>query len=136
MLLPHRLRVTLLLTYVDPARADDAEAAVRKILGRRGPTWSLDLVSDRPPMIKRPSSRSLAKRLVDAARTWDIPLALEESVWPSVAGLAPESVGVVCGVGPVARELYTPNEAVQRISVIQRTLLLAQFLLRSNAEKE
>jgi hypothetical protein len=34
----------------------------------------------------------------------------------------------VCGVGPVARALYTPDESVDRISLMQRTLLLAEFL--------
>ena len=32
--------------------------------------------------------------------------------------------------GPVARDLGTPNESVQRIGLIQRTLLLAEFLAR------
>jgi len=31
----------------------------------------------------------------------------------------------------VARDLYTPQESVQRISLIQRTLLLAQFLAQN-----
>jgi hypothetical protein len=34
----------------------------------------------------------------------------------------------VCGLGPVARDLGTPQEAVQRISLVQRTLLLADYL--------
>lgn len=33
--------------------------------------------------------------------------------------------------GPVGRDLSTPNDAVQRLSLIQRTLLLAQFLKQS-----
>jgi hypothetical protein len=34
----------------------------------------------------------------------------------------------VCGVGPVARDLYTPHEAVNRISLMQRTLLMVELL--------
>jgi hypothetical protein len=70
----------------------------------------------------------LAKSLADVAGQWDIPLKRESSVWPSVAGLVPAAKGVVCGVGPVARDLYTPAESVDRISLVQRTLLLAEFL--------
>jgi hypothetical protein len=32
-------------------------------------------------------------------------------------------------MGPVATNLYTPREAIRRISLVRRTLLLAQFLL-------
>ena len=76
---------------------------------------------------RRPSGR-LARSLAKVAEKWEIPLERESSVWPSVAGLVPASAGAVCGVGPVARDLYTPHEAVDRISLMQRTLLLAQFL--------
>jgi hypothetical protein len=60
---------------------------------------------------------------------WEIPLNKETSLWPSVAGLVPPQVPVVCGLGPVARGLYTGQEAVSRISLVQRTLLLAAYLL-------
>ena len=63
------------------------------------------------------------------AADWEIPLKRESSVWPSVAGLVPPKTPVIYGIGPVARDLGTPQEAVQRISLIQRTLLLAEFLL-------
>jgi len=39
---------------------------------------------------------------------------------------------VLCGLGPVARDTYTPDESVDRISLMQRTLLLAEFLARQN----
>jgi D-alanine-D-alanine ligase len=42
----------------------------------------------------------------------------------------------LCGMGPVARDLGTPNEAVQRISLVQRTLLLAEFLANQLEEKQ
>jgi D-alanine-D-alanine ligase len=84
-------------------------------------------------MKERRANIRLADALTAVAAEWDIPLKRESSVWPSVAGLVPTSTGVVCGVGPVARNIYTPDEAVDRISLLQRTLLLAEFL-RSNAE--
>ncbi len=41
----------------------------------------------------------------------------------------PEDQPVLCGLGPVARDLRTPQESLLRISLVQRTLLLTQFLV-------
>jgi len=130
MLLPHVATVTLLVSYGDEQLADTTESRMRKILGKEVFNWELEMVSDRPPMKSRRENRRLAKELAQVAAEWEIPFDRDSSHWPSVAGLVPASVGVVCGVGPVARSLYTPQEAVQRISVLQRALLLAEFLVR------
>ena len=79
-------------------------------------------------MRERNINLKLLKSLSDVARQWDIPLKQESSLLPSVAGLVPGKVPVVCGIGPVAKNLYTPQEAVKRISLMQRTLLIAEFL--------
>jgi D-alanine-D-alanine ligase len=134
MLLPHRVEASLLVTYTDPEAAQRLETRIRDILGRGGPRWDLKQVSDRPPQEDRSANRRVADELEAIARRWEIPLEEDSSVWPSVAGLVPDPVGVVCGLGPVARDLGTPQEAVQRISLIQRTLLLAQFLLVADDE--
>ena len=68
------------------------------------------------------------RRLESLASDWEIPLKRETSLWPSAAGLAPASTGTVCGVAPIARNVYLPDESVDRISLMQRTLLLAEFL--------
>ena len=130
MYVPHQLSVELLVSYLDAAKADEVEQKVREILGRDGFRWELSQVADRPPMKERRGNMRLAKALASVAAKWEIPFGQESSVWPSVAGLVPAKTAVVCGVGPVAANLYTPQEAVQRISLIQRTLLLAQFLLQ------
>jgi D-alanine-D-alanine ligase len=131
MLLPHRLSVDLLLTYLDAKRADSVAEKVRAILGKNTLKWNLELVSDRPAMKDRVANQRLAKAILGAAENWGIELRSDSSVWPSVGGLVTGQTGVVCGMGPVARDLYTPQEAVQRMSLIQRTLLLAEFLLRT-----
>jgi D-alanine-D-alanine ligase len=104
MLAPHRLEASVLLSYADSNKANQTEEAIRLLLGRGGPRWEFEIISDRPPLQDR-------------------------TVWPSVAGLAPPSAGVLCGLGPVARDLQTPTEAIQRLSLVQRTLLLGEFLL-------
>jgi hypothetical protein len=81
-------------------------------------------------MKERRSTLQLAKQLSRVAEEWEIPFKRESSVWPSVAGLVPAKTACLCGVGPVARDVGTPQEAVQRISLVQRTLLLAEFLTK------
>ncbi len=130
MRLPHRVITTLLLTYPDAAAADELEEKMRSLIGKGGPKWELRLVADRPPMKEQAAHIKLAKALGRVAKQWDIPMKRESSTFPSVAGLIPPDVACVCGVGPVARDLATPHESVQRISLIQRTLLLAEFLAK------
>jgi D-alanine-D-alanine ligase len=131
MLLPHRAIVTLLLSYLDNKVADRVEMEMRNILRDKSFSTVLALISDRPPMKERRINAMLADKLRKVAEEWDIPLDTESSIWPSVAGLVPPKKPVVCGVGPVAKDIYTSKEAVQRISLVQRTLLLAEFLLKT-----
>ena len=132
MLLPHRVNATILLTYPDATVADELDRKMRETLPRNGPRWELEEISDRPSMKERRSTLELVRSLDEVARQWEIPLKRESSVWPSVAGLVPPKIPCLCGVGPVAQDLGTPQESVQRISLIQRTLLLAQFLLKES----
>ncbi|UCF79154.1 MAG: ATP-grasp domain-containing protein [Candidatus Eiseniibacteriota bacterium] len=129
LLLPHEVTVMLLVSYPDEKAADSVEAEIREILTDKRVRWKLEMISSRPPMRERRATLRLAKALEEVATEWEIPLRRESSLWPSVAGLVAPPTGVVCGMGPVAKELYTPDEAVQRISVLQRTLLLAEFIM-------
>jgi D-alanine-D-alanine ligase len=126
--LPHRMVVTLVLSYLDPKLADATEENIHTILGKKVVRWSLEKISERPPMRQRRGNVRLAKELEEIAGKWEIPLGVESSVVPSVAGLIPAKVPVVCGLGPVAKDRYTSQEAVSRIGLIQRTLLLSEFL--------
>jgi D-alanine-D-alanine ligase len=127
MLLPHEVRADLIVSYLDGSVADRTDQSLREILGRGGPRWSLETISDRPPLRDR-SDSPLVATLREIASRWEIPLEPQSSLWPSAAGLVPPEVEAVCGLGPEGRELYTPQEAVSRISLMQRTLLLALFL--------
>lgn len=127
-LLPHKVISTVLISYPDKKAADAVEKEIKDSLGKDSLRWSFDLVSDRPPMKRKKASARLVKQMKEIAERWDIPFDHESSTLPSVAGLAPAGVPVLCGVGPVARDVYMGQEAAQRISLIQRTLLLAEFL--------
>lgn len=128
MHVPHRVTATVVVSYPTVAAADALAQQTRDLLGRGGPRWELVTQTDRPPFEKRTPS-SLYDELAMVAARWDVPLQGETSAWPSVAGYVPEDRSCICGVGPVAHNLRTPQEAVQRISLIQRTLLLGEFLV-------
>ena len=128
MLLPHQVTATLVLSYNDATLADGIEEQIKKLFKQPTFKWDLKTISDRPPMKERRNSLQLSKPLASVAQKWEIGLSEESSVVPSVAGLVPDNIPVICGIGPVARDLYTPQEAVNRISLIQRTLLTAEFL--------
>jgi D-alanine-D-alanine ligase len=85
-------------------------------------------------MREREVNLQLINTIQDIAEQWGIPLNTESSLWPSPAGMVPDPVPVVCGLGPVAKDLYTSREAVSRISIVQRTLMMAQFLLNTAEE--
>jgi D-alanine-D-alanine ligase len=127
-LLPHQVTATLALSYQDSRFADAIEERMMEICGTQNLKWSLKKVSDRPAMNSGRASTKLFKSLSEVAQRWDIPLEQESSVLPSAAGLVPPEVPVICGIGPVARNLFTTQEAVNRISLVQRTLLIADFL--------
>lgn len=130
MRLPHRVDATVVVTFPDDRAANDVEEKIRGLLGKRGLRWELQLAAHRPAMPERRSGLRLARSFESIAATWDVPLKHTSSAWPSVAGLVPARVACLCGLGPVARDLRTPNEAVQRIGLVQRTLLLSDFLMR------
>ena len=129
MMVPHRVTATILVTYFSEDDAEKTEKRMREILGKKAPKWQLTLVSDRPPMKERAASLRLAKSIEDIAKEFSLPIARESSTWSSVAGLVPQKTACVCGAGPLCRDRGTPSEAVQRVSLIQRTILMAEYLL-------
>jgi D-alanine-D-alanine ligase len=135
MLLPHRVMTTLLMSFLDPKLADKTENQIREWLKGAGFKTRLERIADRPPMKDRQINNRLGKALSSVAEEWDIPFSTESSLWPSVGGLVPAKTPVICGVGPAARDLYTPQECVNRISLVQRTILLAELLAKDKGGK-
>lgn len=128
MRLPHRVVATIVVNYPTTGGIETVVEQMRGILGKGGPRWKLVTQTDRPPFAERPQNRQLADELAAVGARWEMPLERDSSAWSSVAGLVPADTGCVCSVGPVAENLRTPQEAVRRISLVQRTLLLAEFL--------
>jgi D-alanine-D-alanine ligase len=130
MLTPHRVTSTLYLTYLDPKLADKTEKEIKNLIKGSKFKISLETISDRTPMRDRKINLRLSRAISEVANEWDIPLPHESSLWPSVGGLVSSKKPVICGMGPATKDLYTPQEAVNRTSLIQRTILMAQFLLK------
>jgi len=131
LMVPHRAAVTLSLTYPTVVAAKATENAMHEVLNSgsaKGLKWELAVVVDRPPMLQRLANKRLAAQLREVAGQWEIDVGIETSGWPSAAGLVPKGIPVVCGVGPVAASLNTPQERVSRLSLLQRTLILTRFL--------
>jgi D-alanine-D-alanine ligase len=129
---PHAASATIRVSYPTTKTAERIDQQMREILAAKRSGWRLNLIADRPPMPERRANIGLANAAARLADRWEIPLTAEKSVLPSVAGFVPANVPVLCGLGPVAEDINTPSERVSRISLVQRTLLLAQLLVEEN----
>ncbi|MBW2506441.1 MAG: hypothetical protein JRD19_05175, partial [Deltaproteobacteria bacterium] len=129
ILLPHRVKVTLYSSFAKIKSGDELETKMEKILGKGSIKWSLNCISNRPPMKVKKTNNLQLDSLKKIAKQWDIPFSIESSLWPSVGGLVKQGTPVICGMGPIAKDLYTSRECIERVSLIQRTLLLSQYLI-------
>ncbi|MCY4638458.1 MAG: ATP-grasp domain-containing protein [Acidobacteria bacterium] len=134
--LPHRVTADIVETFPSTATGDTVARKMRAILGKGGPRYELVTGTTRPPFVERPAGRRLAGELARVASNLDFSLERGSSAGPSVAGLVPADKACVCALGPVARGLRTPQEAVKRITLVQRSLLLAEFLASRLPDKE
>jgi D-alanine-D-alanine ligase len=131
MHIPHWVKTTLLMNYASTTNANKLEKAMFEIAHKKRRNYKLVKYAERPPLPKRSINIKLARDFIETADSKGIPLSCQSSSWPSVAGLIPASTAVVCGLGPYAKDLYTPNEAINRLSLIQRSLILTGFLLKN-----
>jgi D-alanine-D-alanine ligase len=127
-MLPHRVVANILVSYLNLKDADAAEMLMRNTIKTKDFKCVFELVSERPPLKRSKKGDVLYRQLKDVADQWQIMLDREFSLSPSVGGLVPAKIPAICGIGPVARDVATPQEGVLRISLMQRTLLLAQYL--------
>ncbi|WP_420638903.1 ATP-grasp domain-containing protein [Candidatus Poriferisocius sp.] len=126
--LPHQVRAGLLITYQDRERATELEREIRAILGRRGCRWDLTVDWDRPPMPETDQNAALLERWNDVADQHGISFQRTTSSVASLGGLVAATTPSLCGIGPAAHGRSTPDEHIERISLIERTLVLTEFL--------
>ncbi len=134
ILLPHRIRATVYVTFLDPTLADQAEKQIYELFAvglqdQDDPEVFIEKLEERPPLNRLPAAESLIADLKRVSEEWKLPFGVESSLLPSAAGDIPEGIPVVCGFGPASRDMFTPQECVHRGELLQRILLLTQFLL-------
>lgn len=130
-LFPHRVRSIIYTTFLKTGNADKAEEHILKILSPEDDNIRayLEKLEERPPLQYRSYTGPLIQRLNTIAGEWKLPFEVGSSMLPSAAGLIPNGIPVLCGCSPYGRNLYTPYEGVHRGELLQRTLLLALYLL-------
>lgn len=130
LLLPHRLRSTVYITYLKSELADIAENSIRELfVDAKGIRVYIEKLEDRPPLIKSRHTTQSINKLKEISELWKLPFGVEASLLPSAAGVISNSIPVICGFSPASQEMFTPHEAVHRGELLQRTLLLSLFLL-------
>lgn len=129
VLMPHRVVATFSVTYIDPELARDAEIKLREAFNSNGTSIRtyVEEIVDRKPM-SRKKNHPLRDHLHDLSEAWNIPFGTESSLLPSAAGIVPKDIPAICGFAPASKDLFTPNEALHRRELAQRTLLLALHL--------
>ncbi|TCT12874.1 D-alanine-D-alanine ligase [Natranaerovirga pectinivora] len=131
VLLPHRVRASIYVTFLDEKKVKEAEAKIRELFKSttRGIQCYVEKLTERPPF-NRIKNNSLITELSRISEELNIPFGVESSLLPSAAGEIHNKIPIVCGFAPASKGLYTPNEALHRGELIQKTLLLGMYLLR------
>ncbi|QKS70425.1 M20/M25/M40 family metallo-hydrolase [Paenalkalicoccus suaedae] len=129
VLMPHRVTATLSVTYLDETTATEVEQELKKLFSgaKSGMKTYMEQVVDRPPLLRKKLNPIIA-RLKEWTEAKQLPFGIESSLLSTAAGVIPSETPVVCGFSPASRDLYTPNEALHRIELVQRSLLLALYL--------
>ena len=127
--LPHRAVAELLIGFDTMRSAEQIETQLRAALESPRMRWSLDIAGERPPRSESPANEPLTRAVAGVAERWKIPLELGSSAWPGIDGWIPADTSCISGLAPPLRDDGAGVEAVQRLGMVQRTLLLTQLLL-------
>ncbi len=136
LLVPHRVSATVIVTYTDPQKAKDAEKSIHKLFQsrQRGIKTYFEKLEERPPMLKKEGTKELLKKFEAIAEEWKLPFTSESTLLPSAAGMVDDKTPVICGMAPSTKNLYTPTESINRTELVQKTMLLTQYLLAINED--
>ncbi len=140
VLLPHRVRATVFVTFLDADKADEAEMRLRELLTPEEGEFEdtsvyIEKLEERPPLNRSPVAEELIVKLQAISEAWKLPFGVESSLLPSAAGEVPPHIPVICGFGPASHDMFTPHECIHRGEFLQRLLLLTLLLLEEDEEK-
>ena len=128
--LPHRVTLTVQLSYPNNEVAEALTTKLTSILQEKALKSDVDIIASRPALVENRASQAMFRKFQSLGDEWDIPLSQGSSLSPSTAGLVPAHIPVLCGLAPMAENLHTSRESVMRISIVQRILLLTQFMVK------
>lgn len=129
VLMPHRVTATIAITYIDEKTAERAEAQLRTLFkaSKLGMSTYMEQITDRPPLLQK-KEHPLLQSLEKWTKEHQLPFGTETSLLATAAGVIPAYKPVICGFAPASRDLFTPNEAMHRSELVQRSILLALHL--------
>lgn len=128
--LPHRGILNIQMSYPNKKVADELTSRLTAILADKTLKSEFDLLSSRPALVENKATQAMFKAFQALGAEWEIPLTQGSSLSPSTAGLVPAHIPVLCGLAPMAENLHTSRESVLRMSIVQRILLLTQFMVK------
>jgi D-alanine-D-alanine ligase len=132
ILLPHRVRATVYLSFLDKDLAQQAEGALYSMFEHPSEdeiNVYIQKLEERPPLNKSERTSQMTEKLRIISEEWKLPFGTESGLLPTAGGEVPESTDVICGFGPASRDMFTPNECIHRGELLQRALLLTMYLL-------
>ena len=134
VLLPHRIRATVYVTFLDSTMADEAEKELHKAFTlaeeeQEDTAVFIEKLEERPSLNRSAAGEQMIAQLKKISEEWSLPFGVEASLLPSAAGEVPEDIPVICGFSPASRDMFTPHECIHRGELLQRALLLTLYLL-------
>lgn len=131
ILVPHKITLNIIITYINSFEARNVEMELRKIFKSNNKKINtyIEKIEDRAPLNKNKNNNDLANKFIEIAKRSNIELGIESALLPSAAGEIIKSSNVICGLSPGSKSLYTPNESINRRELIEKTLLITEFLM-------
>ncbi len=131
MMRSHRISASIFLTYIDSQVADKIESEIKRIFRSTSKNIKsyISNIEVRPPMIKNNVQNDLIMRLKNISDELELPFGVDSKSIPSAGGDVAQGIPVVCGMSPSGRNLYSVNESINRLELLQKTVLLAEYLL-------
>ncbi len=134
VLLPHRIRAIVYITFLDSERADEAETRLHSLFESQQEEGDetkvyIERLEERPPLNRSTAAEAVIAQLKKISEEWNLPFGVDSSLLPSAAGEVPAGIPVICGFAPASRDMFTPHECIHRGELLQRALLLTLLLL-------
>ncbi len=130
MMRPHQIESIVYMSYLNKNNADQIEKRLKSLFASSSRVFktAISNVEVRPPMLKCQFQKETLAELEKICQSYGIPFSTDSSLLPSAAGDVAEDVPVICGMSPSGKNLYTPDECINRAELLQKILLLSLYI--------